>query len=165
MKLNFFVAPQMTSFLWAYLHWILFLGWIYVYCWLYNIVDGLAECGTYNRQHHCLPSKEKRVPPRHIVVIAGAKKLLGLSFLLTCWGFSSISQDNLNYEDFQNPTPFVNVLGVACKNVPLWVRLLHIFNFCQLQVISLDLMLLPECNSQGLQTICGRIVFGKNNIK
>ncbi|KAF8821873.1 hypothetical protein IE077_001431, partial [Cardiosporidium cionae] len=73
-----------------------------------------------------------------------------------------------NYKDFQNPTPLLNAFGIACKNVPLWVRLLHIFNFCQIQVITLDLLLLPECNSQGLQTILcittgiwwGIVVFG-----
>lgn len=55
-------------------------------------------------------------------------------------------------------TFLVTYSALFLKVCPKVVKLLHLFNFCQLFAIIFDLLILPECNSYKL-----RYLFGKFN--
>eukprot|EP00918_Siedleckia_nematoides_P014299 GHVU01031079.1.p1 GENE.GHVU01031079.1~~GHVU01031079.1.p1 ORF type:complete len:227 (+),score=17.50 GHVU01031079.1:193-873(+) len=50
---------------------------------------------------------------------------------------------------------FSQLTGFAVKVLPTWLRLIHVYNLFQLLVMTLQLLLLPECNSNGLVYIFG----------
>ncbi|XP_955043.1 uncharacterized protein TA04100 [Theileria annulata] len=56
-------------------------------------------------------------------------------------------------------TFLVTYSALFLKLCPKVVKLLHLFNFCQLFAIIFDLLILPECNSNKL-----RYLFGKSDI-
>eukprot|EP00922_Rhytidocystis_sp_ex-Travisia-forbesii_P003082 GHVS01004520.1.p1 GENE.GHVS01004520.1~~GHVS01004520.1.p1 ORF type:complete len:275 (-),score=60.52 GHVS01004520.1:236-937(-) len=80
----------------------------------------------------------------NVFSLAGLWFFLALSFLGTCLGYASIPSGN--GEDFEHFNMWMKTLGFFVKSWPTWARLVHLFNFCQLQVVFLDFLLIAECN-------------------
>ncbi|KAI4839515.1 hypothetical protein MKS88_002069 [Plasmodium brasilianum] len=73
--------------------------------------------------------------------------LIGIISVITCIGYAAaIDEENNNIYSDSSPL-FIYILGILCKTIPTIVRIIHIFNLFQLYVITLDIMILPECNS------------------
>ncbi|EKX72896.1 hypothetical protein BEWA_014550 [Theileria equi strain WA] len=67
-----------------------------------------------------------------------------------------------SYDGYHPNNSFlITYLGLFIKISPKIVKIMHVFNFCQLSTILLDLMILPECNSESLRMIFV-IAFGIN---
>lgn len=77
----------------------------------------------------------------------------GTIFILTCIGYSAIIDDENKKIYSSNESLFLYIIGIFCKTVPTVIRLLHIFNLFQLYIITLDFLILPECNSQQMRSI------------
>lgn len=58
-------------------------------------------------------------------------------------------------QEFEHLTLYMQVLGFMTKVAPSYSRFVHVFNFCQLDIMAIQLLLLPECNSSGLIVIFG----------
>eukprot|EP00921_Rhytidocystis_pertsovi_P001780 GHVQ01003059.1.p1 GENE.GHVQ01003059.1~~GHVQ01003059.1.p1 ORF type:complete len:231 (-),score=25.69 GHVQ01003059.1:631-1323(-) len=94
---------------------------------------------------------------QHVFTLMGLWYFQGASFLLSCWGYSSIEAEQV--DEFEYLTAFMKVMGFFVKSFPTWIRLLHLFNYCQISVILLDLLILPECNfSAGRWTLAAVIM-------
>lgn len=79
-----------------------------------------------------------------------------LVFFFTCWAYSTVvlsGEEDTETSLFERPSTALTLIGFFVKTIPTWVRLCHLFNCCQLVVWSLDLLLLPDCNSSGLRWI------------
>ncbi|KAL7068822.1 hypothetical protein ACR3K2_07850 [Cryptosporidium serpentis] len=72
----------------------------------------------------------------------------GLIFILACISYSVIETRNLSFDNLSFST---QVIGIMIKYMPTWLRIFHIFTFCQISVLVLQFLFLPECNSTGLQ--------------
>ncbi|SCM20425.1 conserved Plasmodium protein, unknown function [Plasmodium chabaudi chabaudi] len=73
--------------------------------------------------------------------------LIGIIYLIKCIGYS-LAVDIENNQMYPGSSPlFIYILGLLCKTIPTIIRIIHIFNLFQLYVITLDMMILPECNS------------------
>lgn len=62
-------------------------------------------------------------------------------------------RDDMENSLFHRPTTALVVIGFFVKTVPTWIRLVHVFNCCQISVWTIDLLLLPDCNASGLRWI------------
>lgn len=73
-------------------------------------------------------------------------------------GFLCVLLLRMPIQEFEHLTGYMQAIGFLTKVVPSYSRLIHIFNLCQLNVMAIQLLFLPECNSTGLI-----ITFGKND--
>eukprot|EP00923_Selenidium_pygospionis_P021025 GHVN01036270.1.p1 GENE.GHVN01036270.1~~GHVN01036270.1.p1 ORF type:complete len:220 (+),score=8.82 GHVN01036270.1:109-768(+) len=87
----------------------------------------------------------------HIWTVVGMWYTMALVSVVTAYGFSTV--ETLDKNVFQDATPYIKWVGFFVKVVPTWTRLLHIFNYGQLNVVGMQLLFLPECNKQILVII------------
>ncbi|TRY49856.1 Uncharacterized protein CTYZ_00000324 [Cryptosporidium tyzzeri] len=73
----------------------------------------------------------------------------GLSFISMCIAYSIVES---TCQTFDNLTFSIQTMGMIVKYLPTWIRLIHVFTFCQINTLFAQISLLPECNSSGLQT-------------
>ncbi|VWU51374.1 conserved membrane protein, unknown function [Hepatocystis sp. ex Piliocolobus tephrosceles] len=79
--------------------------------------------------------------------------LIGIIYLVTCFGYAKVVDIKNNTINSNNIPLFFGILGVLCKTMPLIIRVIHIFNFFQIYLIVLDIMILPECNALAFRFI------------
>lgn len=69
-----------------------------------------------------------------------------------------VDRDDTENSRFYRPTTSLVVIGFFVKTVPTWIRLVHVFNCCQIGVWTIDLLILPDCNNAGLRWIVGELL-------
>ncbi|KAK6590210.1 hypothetical protein RS030_172685 [Cryptosporidium xiaoi] len=72
----------------------------------------------------------------------------GISFVSMCIAYSLVES---TCQTFDNFTLSIQTMGVIVKYLPTWIRLIHIFTFCQINTLFVQFSFLPECNTIGLQ--------------
>lgn len=70
--------------------------------------------------------------------------------------FLTPSVCRMELQEFQHLTGFMQATGFMTKVVPTYSRLIHIFNLCQLDIMAIQMLFLPECNSSGLVILFGK---------
>ncbi|CAG9480662.1 conserved Plasmodium protein, unknown function [Plasmodium vivax] len=84
----------------------------------------------------------------NVYVFSSLWMLIGMISVATCICYAMALDGEGNQIHARKNSPlFLNILGILCKTVPTIVRVIHIFNLFQLYVMTLDVMILPECNS------------------
>ncbi|EUD68106.1 hypothetical protein C922_01718 [Plasmodium inui San Antonio 1] len=84
----------------------------------------------------------------NVYVFSSLWLLIGIISVATCICYAIALDGEGNQIHTRHNSPlFLNLLGILCKTVPTIVRVIHIFNLFQLYVITIDIMILPECNS------------------
>ncbi|SBT33707.1 conserved Plasmodium protein, unknown function [Plasmodium ovale wallikeri] len=73
--------------------------------------------------------------------------LIGIILVVTCIGYAIVMDEKNSQIDSVNSPLLIYILGILCKTIPTVVRVIHIFNLFQLYLLTLDMMILPECNS------------------
>lgn len=61
----------------------------------------------------------------------------------------------MQMEEFHHLTSYMQAVGFMTKVIPTYSRLIHVFNLCQLDVMALQMLFLPECNASGLIIVFG----------
>ncbi|KAL8434959.1 hypothetical protein Efla_005042 [Eimeria flavescens] len=83
-------------------------------------------------------------------------------FFFTCWAYSTVvisGEEDTENSLFYRPTISLVVIGFFVKTIPTWVRLVHVFNCCQICVWTVDLIILPDCNASSLRWIVALTTF------
>lgn len=89
-------------------------------------------------------------------LLVGLWYTMGIINVLTAYAYTSVI--NLSEEDFENVSGYLKATGFFTKVVPSYSRLVHIFNFCQLDIMAIQILFLPECNGVGFITSFGVVV-------
>lgn len=125
----------------------------------YYLTSGILFCVCSALVYHGWDYYALRIHDR-IVCPAHANVLL-LSFLWLCEGialiacFAGLCSISGHEHDLQGSSLLVNYACVFLKVCPSIVKLLQLFNLCQLSTVCLDLLLLHECNDVNLRVIFG----------
>ncbi|GAW80347.1 hypothetical protein, conserved [Plasmodium gonderi] len=90
----------------------------------------------------------------NVYVFSALWLIIGIILVTTCICYAMVVDGENNQINAENNSPlFINMLGILCKTIPTIVRVIHIFNLFQLYIITLDIMILPECNSFAVRFI------------
>eukprot|EP00916_Digyalum_oweni_P006855 GHVL01011710.1.p1 GENE.GHVL01011710.1~~GHVL01011710.1.p1 ORF type:complete len:183 (+),score=8.64 GHVL01011710.1:965-1513(+) len=98
-----------------------------------------------------LPNSSVSICPidANIFVQSSCFLINGLGCVAVSWGFTYSEK----VEDFESLTTTTTAVGFLVKVVPVWVRIIHLFNFGQIYSVILQLLLLPECDNSSIRWI------------
>eukprot|EP00916_Digyalum_oweni_P006843 GHVL01011694.1.p1 GENE.GHVL01011694.1~~GHVL01011694.1.p1 ORF type:complete len:205 (-),score=19.97 GHVL01011694.1:202-816(-) len=104
-----------------------------------------------------LPNSSVSICPidANIFVQSSCFLINGLGCVAVSWGFTYSEK----VEDFESLTTTTTAVGFLVKVVPVWVRIIHLFNFGQIYSVILQLLLLPECDNSSIRWIMGHKYF------
>lgn len=82
--------------------------------------------------------------------------LLAVINIATAYGYLTIQ--SMGIQEFEHLTGYMQAVGFMTKVVPSYSRLIHVFNLCQLNVMAIQILFLPECNRTGLVIVFGFVL-------